>query len=197
MSPDGEGGFPGEVWVEAIYTMHPSENTLSVEYKAITEKPTPINFTNHAYFNLSGVESSNKIYDHQLTLFADTYLDFNPAEVTVTGKINSVENTKYDFRNDVKIGERLSEEGEWPSEGFDNYFILSEAGENKKVASVKSSLSGIKLNVSSNQNGVQFYTGNHFNKASSSEQPFTIHQGFCLETHNFPDSMNHVNFYLS
>lgn len=135
MSPDGEGGFPGEVWVEALYTMEKSENILNIEYRAITEQPSPINLTNHAYFNLEGIESGTKIYNHHLKLFADNYLDFNPAEVTVTGKINSVDNTKYDFREYTKVSDRIPNEVEWPDEGYDNFFILNETSDKRNVAS--------------------------------------------------------------
>ena len=135
MSPDGEGGFPGEVWVEAVYTLEKFENTLNVEYRAITEQSTPLNITNHAYFNLEGVDSGAKIYNHELKLFADSYLDFNPTEVTVTGKINSVDNTKFDFREFTKVADRIPNEAEWPGDGYDNFFVLSEISDKRNVAS--------------------------------------------------------------
>ena len=103
--------------------------------KAITDEPTPINLTNHAYFNLSGHDSSTKIYDHLVRIYADEYLDFNPSDLTVNGKILKVDQ-KFDFREFVRIGDRVVNEGSWPQYGYDNFFVLSETeGENRKVAS--------------------------------------------------------------
>ena len=134
LSLDGEGGFPGEACFEATYSMNKNENKITIEYRALVEKATPINLTNHTYFNLAGI--GNKIYDHSLQLNCDNYLDFNPNDVTVTGKINKVDDSKYDFRNFTKLGDRIKKMGNWPEEGFDNYFILNEnSGENRKLGS--------------------------------------------------------------
>ena len=83
MSPSGEGGFPGEVLIEAIYTVDPSENKIMIQYNVVTDiESTPINLTNHAYFNLAGDNSKTKIYEHDLKLNSNKYLDFNPVDVT-------------------------------------------------------------------------------------------------------------------
>ena len=118
-----ESNFPGEVWVECTYKLDPKENTLSIDITAITDKPTPINFTNHSYFNLAGEDSGEPIYEHELRLDCDRYLDFNPVETTVTGLVNKVDGTKYDFREYKKLGDRVKNGGKWPEEGFDNYFV--------------------------------------------------------------------------
>ena len=106
--------------------------------KAITDQFTPINLTSHSYFNLSGHNSGHKIYEHQVKLFADSYLDFNPDDITVTGKVNQVaSNSKYDFREYVKLSDRIKSEVAWPQEGYDNFFVLSETeGDNRRVASL-------------------------------------------------------------
>lgn len=128
VSADADGGFPGEVWIEAIYKLDNNENKITIEYKAITDKPTPIDLTNHVYLNLNGHNSGCKIYNHELKLNADKYLDFNPNEVTVTGRINSVENTKYDFRNFTSLSDRIKSEANWPDNGFDSYFVANHNG---------------------------------------------------------------------
>ncbi len=102
--------------------------------KAITDTPTPVNMTNHAYFNLSGM---GKIYEHELKIFSSQYLDFNASDNTVTGTILDVTPAgRYDFRDYVRLGERIKANGKWPDYGYDNFFVLDEKeGENRRVAS--------------------------------------------------------------
>ena len=105
--------------------------------KAITDTPTPVNMTNHAYFNLGGVGAAAKIYEHELKTFANQYLDFNASDNTVTGTILDVTPSgRYDFRDYVRLGERIKVNGKWPDYGYDNFFVLDEKeGENRRVAS--------------------------------------------------------------
>jgi aldose 1-epimerase len=195
VSADGEAGFPGEVWFETIYQLDGAENTLRIETKAITDKETPVNVTNHTYFNLAGEDTPEKIYDQEVKLCCDKYLDFNRDDVTVTGKINPVEGGKYDFRKFQKLAQRIKADGHWPDEGYDNFFLLTDdKSELRDVASVRNVANGLRLDVKSNQNGVQFYTGNHLN-VKRNDRPtggYSIHHGFCLEAHNYPDSVNQV-----
>ena len=136
VSETGESGFPGEVWFEVAYTLDPGQNRLRIEMRAITDEPTPINLTNHAYFNLSGHETGAKIYEHLVKLHADKYLDFDSKDNTVSGKVLPVSGTKYDLREYVRLSERIESGAQWPDHGFDNFFLLSEyEGENRKVAS--------------------------------------------------------------
>lgn len=134
-SLDGEDGFPGEVWAECNYTLDYEKNDLTVEYKAVTDKPTPIDITNHVYLNLNGHNSGTKVYNHTFKFSADKFLDFVPEDISVTGKINDVEGTKYDFRTEAKLEDRIDSEGRWPEHGYDNFLILSEKNsEQKNVA---------------------------------------------------------------
>ena len=134
VSADGVGGFPGEVWFDANYKLDYSEDNITIEYKAITDKNTPVDLTNHVYLNLNGHNSNVKIYNHSLMFNADKYLDFDKDEITVTGQINSVENTKYDFRKETLLDSRIKSEGKWPEEGYDNYFILNKSSDMGHVA---------------------------------------------------------------
>lgn len=127
-----EDGFPGEVWAEAIYTLGVEKNEIKLEYSALTDKPTPIDMTNHVYFNLNGHDSGVKVYNHSFQFSADRYLDFVPEEVTVTGKVNSCEGTKYDFKAEKKLETVVKAEGKWPEEGYDNYFVLSDSSSEQK-----------------------------------------------------------------
>lgn len=119
--------------IEATYRLDPNKNNIVVEYKAISEELTPINLTNHTYFNLT---PGQPIYSHFVKINADSYLDFNPSDITVNGKINKVDGSKYDFREYTKLADRMKSKG-WPDEGFDNYFITgtSSPEETKLVAS--------------------------------------------------------------
>jgi aldose 1-epimerase len=100
----------------------PKSNNIIVEYKAISEELTPINLANHIYFNLC---PGKKIYEHFVQINADSYLDFNPSDITVTGKINKVDGTKYDLRSFTLLSDRIKENQVWPDDGFDNYFITN------------------------------------------------------------------------
>lgn len=194
-SLDAEDGFPGEVLVEAIYRLDNDKNDITIEYKAVTDKPTPIDMTNHVYFNLNGHDSRVKVYNHTFKFNADNYLDFVPEEVTVTGKVNACKDSKYDFREEVLLSQRIKPEGAWPEEGYDNFFVLNNGSGKKHVATVKNESTGIELNITTNQNGFQFYTGNFVDiKRSSGEQKYSIHEGFALETHNHPDAVNKEQF---
>lgn len=115
--------------------MNSNLDSLLIEYNAETSEATPLDLTNHAYFNLAGQEANEKIYDHSLKIYSDYVLDMNLDTVVVTGKINSVEQTKYDFRNYTRLGERIKSEGKWPAEGFDNYFISNQQMGSRIIAS--------------------------------------------------------------
>lgn len=100
----------------------------------MTNKATPIDMTNHAYFNLNGYDSGLQVYNHEVKIFADNYLVSNPEDLITTGEIRPVENTKYDFRNYTLLSNCIKPNGEWPAEGYDNFFVVNQQSGKKYAA---------------------------------------------------------------
>jgi aldose 1-epimerase len=166
-----------------------------METRVTTDKPTPVNIAKHNYFNLAGENTDTKVYDQILRLNCDKYLDFDREESTVTGEIKSVENTKYDFREYERLGDRIRVDGRWPDEGFDNFLVVSDnsSAELRNVATIKNIFNGLRLDIYSNQNGIHFYTACHLDlKKPSTGQAYGIHHGVSLDAMNYPDSVNQV-----
>lgn len=197
-SPNGEEGYPGTVEITVTYTLLTS-NALSIRYEATTDQPTPLNLTNHVYFNLGGY-ASGKIFDHILRIDADAYLPTNDRLIP-TGEIRPVEGTPFDFRNGKSIGKDfdLSNPDLALARGFDHCFCFT-GGETKEPvlrAEVYEPNSGRLMQVFTNQPCVQFYSGNSLNRT---EYPFkggypqNPQAAFCLETQKMNDAVNHENF---
>jgi len=185
-SPGGEEGYPGTLQVQAIYRVR--EQSLEMEYRAETDAPTVLNLTNHAYWNLSGVFES-PIYDHQLMLRSDDWLEADE-NVLVTGTINGVKDTPFDFTEPKSIGTDIEEIGN----GYDHcYVVHGLSGSLRPVATVVDPKTGRKMEVLSTQPGVQLYTANHFDKAPHCGG-VNKHAAFCLECQHYPDSPNHAHF---
>lgn len=191
-SPDGDEGYPGNLKVSVTYTLEKS--TLSVLYHAQTDHTTPINLTNHSYFNLAG-EGTPDIYDHEVTISAESYL---PVDDTVipTGEVKPVEKTPFDLRKPVILGFRLKE---LSGPGFDHNFCLYLPGEpplERKCARVVHPGTGRVLEVSTTQPGVQFYTSNFLDGSVKGKggAAYSKHSAFCLETQNWPDAVNQPHF---
>ncbi|KAI5606346.1 aldose 1-epimerase [Silurus asotus] len=192
MSPDGDEGYPGNLKVSVTYTLE--ESTLSVQYWAQTDQTTPINLTNHTYFNLAG-QGAPDIYDHEVSISAEAYL---PVDDTIipTGEIRPVENSLFDLRKPVLLGPRLRE---LPGPGFDHNFCLWLPGQSKqeiKCARVVHPGTGRILEVSTTQPGVQFYTSNFLDGTVGGKggTSYPKHSAFCLETQNWPDAVNQPKF---
>lgn len=190
LSLDGEEGFPGNLKVKAIYTLN-NENEISLEFFAETDKPTPVNFTNHAYFNLSG-EGSDTIYSHELILNADKYTITDGYSIP-TGELATVSGTPFDFREPHTIGKRMGE----IDNGYDNNFVLrNQSGNLALAAQVYDPASGRVLEVFTTEPGIQLYTANWFDGSLIGKcgKPHLTHSAFCLETQHYPDSMNRPEF---
>ena len=191
VSHDGDGGFPGELSVEATYTLN--NRTLRLEITATTTKPTPVSLTQHHYFNLSGRQGS-AVDEHVVQLHASRYLPISDA-LTQLGQLSSVGNTPFDFRAPQRLGDRLFMDDSQLklAGGFDHSFLMDEMA-TQETAVVVEPNSGRQLRVSSNQPCVQFYTGNSLRAAGKNNVIYQKHQGFCLETQQFPDSPNQPNY---
>ena len=196
LSKDMEEGYPGNLEVEVAYTLN-NEDELSVTYKAITDKTTVINLTQHSYFNLSA-NFNNTILNHELILNSDSYL---PVDKTLipTGEFRDVTNTPFDFRTPKIIGQQINEEDLQLKNGFgyDHCWVLNEQDKGVRfVASAFEPQSRRYLEVFSDEPGIQFYSGNFLDGTlpSKNNGSYGFRSGFCLETQHFPDSPNHKNF---
>jgi aldose 1-epimerase len=190
LSKDGEEGFPGNLKTTVKYTLT-DDDELLIQYDAETDKATPVNLTNHSYFNLSGDAGSN-ILNHTVWIDADRYTPVD-AGLIPTGELKSVKGTPFDFTEPHKIGERIaSVQG-----GYDHNWVLNnQANSLKLVAWATDSLSGRKLEVFTTEPGLQFYTGNFLNGSIKNRDGKAIpkNAAFCMETQHYPDSPNKPEF---
>lgn len=197
ISPDGEENYPGTLTAVVTYTLT-AEGALKIHYTATTDKPTVVNLTNHAYFNLSGYQTGN-IGTHRLWLDADKINVIDP-ELIPTGELLDVTDTPYDFRVMKSLGDAIA--SSHPDVrylgGFDNNFVLAHwDGTVKKQATLVHPESGRIMNVYTDQPCIQVYTSNKIKPTAGPFKggiPQTKHFAVCLETQAMPDSINHSGF---
>jgi aldose 1-epimerase len=197
LSPDGDMGYPGKLSVTAIYTLD-DQDQLSIEYRATTDRPTIVNLSNHAYWNLSG-EGSGSVMDERLTIPAQSFLPVDAGSIP-TGEIRKVAGTPFDFRQAKPIGRdiRTADPQLLNGHGYDHNWVISReaAAAPRMVARVEDPQSGRVLTLSSAQPGLQFYSGNFLDGTTVGTGGHVYRQGdaFVLEPQLYPDTPNQPAF---
>lgn len=190
-SPDGEEGFPGNLNIDVVYQLT-EDNAIRIDYTATSDAATPVNFTNHAYFNLSG-GSDTDILNHELTLTATRYTEADE-KLIPTGRLLLVKDTPLDFTAPKKVGKDIA----LVQPGYDHNFVLdNEKADLKNIGSLYHPASGRYMQIATTQPGVQLYTGNFLNgalKHTPKSISYNKYAGLCLETQHYPDSPNQPSF---
>ncbi len=195
LSKDGDQGFPGDLNVKVVYALQ-DDNSLKISYEATTNKPTVVNLTNHAYWNLNGC-GSGTILNHLVQIDADNY---TPVDSTLipTGKITPVAGTPFDFRTPTAIGARIKQTDDQlkNGKGYDHNYVLNKHDIAKPIATITGDKSGITMQVYTEEPGIQFYSGNFmtgkYTVKGGAKNDYRT--GLCMETQHYPDSPNKPSF---
>ncbi|MBG85831.1 MAG: galactose-1-epimerase [Verrucomicrobiales bacterium] len=195
VSPDGDEGYPGKLTIAMRYVLT-KQNAIRLEYEATTDKATPVNLTNHSYFNLKG-EGEGDILDHQLTMNSKAITAVNQ-DLIPTGDLMRVKGTPFDFTKSRRVGERIEDDHEQLrlGNGYDHNFVLNNKDARlRKCATVFESTSGREMEVWTTEPAVQLYVGNFLDgMKGKSGRPYRFRNGLCLECQHYPDSPNQPEF---
>jgi aldose 1-epimerase len=190
LSPDGEEGYPGSLRVTVDYALT-NTNQIKISYLALSDQPTPVNLSNHSYFNLNG-GGEGTILEHQLSIPADKYTVPGPESIP-SGEIREINDTPLDFRTPRQIGERIDQlEG-----GYDHNFIFNKYfGLLAPAATLYSAMTDVTMEIHTTKPGMQLYSGNFLDGTLIGKKgaKYSRHAGLCLEDQHFPDSPNHSHF---
>ena len=196
-SADGEEGYPGAMDVRATYRIT-APGELLIEYAASTSKPTVVSLTNHSFFNLDGAAVDSDILGHRLQLHADSFLPIDDLRIPLPDAPSSVGGTPFDFRQAQAIGARIRDADAQVQRGrgYDHNFCLGEASGLRLAATVTAPKSGRRMELHTNQPGLQFYSGNYLDGSITGKygRPHRQFAAFCLEPQNWPDAPNRRDF---